>query len=292
MVDLAKLQTQYKLEHEPKVEVKNFPNTATPEDINNIVTTLEDVLDGVMLSDQATAVEISDRLEELIDAVKSIPQVDLKPLSEKIEKQAKSTTTVKVVNPIDNKDVVKAIKDLKLDPKIDVAAPSVEVQAPTLDLTPVAKAVSELKLQLTKLVNKEQPKLDIKPFVKAAQATTDAINSLSFPVPNYVIPYKDTDGKGTQVQLDSNGAVPISGSLTSSPARATDSYGIQAVSNDGTYKYFFFEDDSANYYIMRKTLATNIFKYTKGTGGYASVYQSEILGPSGSPTWADRGTTF
>lgn len=79
---------------------------------------------------------------------------------------------------------------------------------------------------------------------------------------------------------------------TAAPAKATDAYGIQAISDDGTYKYYFFEDDSANYYIMRKTTATSVFKYTKGTGGYASVYVDSTHGPSGSPTWADYGATF
>ena len=79
---------------------------------------------------------------------------------------------------------------------------------------------------------------------------------------------------------------------SSSSGKATDAYGIQAISDDGTYKYFFFEDASANYYVMRKNLSTSVFTYTKGTGGYSSVYQSSILGPSGSPTFADYGTTF
>lgn len=78
----------------------------------------------------------------------------------------------------------------------------------------------------------------------------------------------------------------------SATAKPTDAYGVQAISDDGTYKYFFFEDASANYYIMRKTTATSLFKYTKGTGGYSAVYVSSTAGPSGSPTWADYGTTF
>lgn len=75
-------------------------------------------------------------------------------------------------------------------------------------------------------------------------------------------------------------------------SKATDAYSIAAISDDGTYKYFWFEDAALNYYIMRKTKATSIFLYTKGTGGYASVYQSSILGPSGSPTFASYGNTF
>jgi len=84
--------------------------------------------------------------------------------------------------------------------------------------------------------------------------------------------------------------LPVSG--TSTPPKASDEYGIQAISDDGTYKYFFFENDSTNYYVMRKNLTTKVFSYTKGTGSYTTVYQSEILGPSGSPTWGTRGATF
>jgi hypothetical protein len=92
------------------------------------------------------------------------------------------------------------------------------------------------------------------------------------------------------VALGPDGSTISSGA--SSSGKATDAYAIQAISDDSTYKYYFFEDASANYYIMRKTLATSLFKYAKGTGGYAAVYVSEVAGPSGSPTWADYGTTF
>ncbi len=109
-----------------------------------------------------------------------------------------------------------------------------------------------------------------------------------------------TGAKGVSVYSSPDGVnvyrlkVNSDGSINSSsvPAKATDAYGIQAISDDGTYKYFFFEADNADYYILRKTIATSVFKYTKGTGGYAAVYQSAALGPSGSPTWADKGTTF
>lgn len=105
------------------------------------------------------------------------------------------------------------------------------------------------------------------------------------------------DGQYYSVGTKDNGdgtfsLLTYSGGASGGAAKATDAYGIQAISDDGTYKYFFFEDDSANYYIMRKTKATSIFKYTKGTGGYAAVYVDETHGPSGSPTWADRGATF
>lgn len=86
----------------------------------------------------------------------------------------------------------------------------------------------------------------------------------------------------TNTKLDTLGAL----------AKPTDAYSYQAASDDGTYKYFFFEDKDLNYYVMRKTLATGFFGYTKGTGGFATVYVNSTTGPSGSPTWASYGTTF
>lgn len=79
---------------------------------------------------------------------------------------------------------------------------------------------------------------------------------------------------------------PVSGN------KVTSKYSISAISETATYKYFFFEDASLNWYIMRKTLATSIFDYAKGTGGYESVYVDSTSGPSGSPTFANYGSTF
>lgn len=74
--------------------------------------------------------------------------------------------------------------------------------------------------------------------------------------------------------------------------KLSDEYGITAISEDATYKYFWFEADDARYYIMRKHKTTKVFTFTKGTGGYAAVYVDENSGPSGSPTWGTRGATF
>jgi len=100
------------------------------------------------------------------------------------------------------------------------------------------------------------------------------------------------EGTDAQKDLITDETGRLLTSSTSTPTRHTDAYGIQAISDDGTYKYFFFENDDTNYYVMRKNLTTKVFSYTKGTGSYTTVYQSEILAPSGSPTWGTRGATF
>lgn len=121
--------------------------------------------------------------------------------------------------------------------------------------------------------------------------------------PEEFVPYRRVVKVGNRLQFDdyipsssSHGGGSTSegggSSASQEPFRQTDRYGIQAISDDGTYKYFFFEADDASYYILRKTSATSVFKYTKGTGGYAAVYVDSTHGPSGTPTWADRGATF
>lgn len=74
--------------------------------------------------------------------------------------------------------------------------------------------------------------------------------------------------------------------------KATNMYGYQAKSITASYTYFFYEDAALNWYIMRKTIATGVMDYTKGTGGYASVYVDSTSAPSGSPTFASYGNTF
>lgn len=76
-----------------------------------------------------------------------------------------------------------------------------------------------------------------------------------------------------------------------SSTKATGAYSISAISDDGTYKYFWFEDASMNYYVMRKHKTNKVFDYIKGVDGYESVYQSSILGPSAG-TFANYGDVF
>jgi hypothetical protein len=78
----------------------------------------------------------------------------------------------------------------------------------------------------------------------------------------------------------------------SSSAKPTDAYGYSAKSITATYKYFFFEDASLNWYILRKTIATGQIDYSKGTGGYESVYVNSTSAPVGPMTFDNYGAIF
>lgn len=75
-------------------------------------------------------------------------------------------------------------------------------------------------------------------------------------------------------------------------SKETDSYAIQAVAETATYKYFYYEDEFLNWYILRKTLATGVYAYGKGSGGYLSVYDSPTTDPDPMPTFGTYGAIF
>lgn len=74
--------------------------------------------------------------------------------------------------------------------------------------------------------------------------------------------------------------------------KATDAYAFQATSTTASYVYYFYEDGAANWYILRETIATGVYDYAKGTGGYESVYVNSTSAPSGSPTFDSYEAIF
>lgn len=205
--------------------------------------------------------DIRESIDELVN--KETPEAPdySKPVVEAVSKLEKALTT--------------SIKQVDVKPQVNVSAPDV----PSVDLSGVEKV---LKGDIPKAFEKaiksipKVPEVDNKPLLDQLKEVSDKLSDIDTGVRLKPVP----------------GSMKVTNVDGGSIGKATDGYSIQAISNDGTYKYYFFEDSALNWYILRKTLATSVFLYTKGTGGYASVYQSEILGPSGSPTFASYGATF
>lgn len=263
-------------------------NDLTIPQLNQVISALQALTTELKPepNDDSNVINAINRVAEGIDAIpKELPDSP-EPVEE---------VTVKNIKDLEPqlKKIVDAVNKLKLnptfDPQIKVSPTPVKITQEKTDVKPVVDAVNKL-LPALEALNKPDVEPDLTPIVEASQSTTQAIQALRFPVPNYVLPFIK-DGKDTQVTLNSDGTLPMP-AASFTPAKDTDRFGIQAISNDGTYKYFFFEADDADYYIMRKHITNKTFSYTAGTGGYAAVYQSSTLGPSGSPTWGDRGTIF
>lgn len=108
-------------------------------------------------------------------------------------------------------EVIKAVKSLDVKPKIDVEQPKIDVK---VDTKSIAKEVSTIHSKFDELVEAiskiESKEADFSDVVSAVQGVQKSVNSLEFPIPNYVLPFKDSAGKASQVALDSEGKVPVS----------------------------------------------------------------------------------
>lgn len=129
-----------------------------------------------------------------------------------LEKVSQSISDVKVSSDKDLKRAIRTLSivlnNLDLKPTVKVAAPQVNVQEREIDFTPVIKALDKIEVKAPSV------DIDTKTLEKGIEGVKRAIAALEFPIPNYVLPFKDQHGKATQAQLDANGAVPVSGSIT------------------------------------------------------------------------------
>lgn len=236
------------------------------------------VLDAIEKSGQTNAKQYGALLTDIREKLSSLDGKEApetpdyaKPVLDGIKQLEKALTAS--IKGIDVKPVVNV-------PKLD--APAVNVTPPSIDLKGVEKILKtdlpKAFKEAIKLIPKDKEDKDYTQKFDEMLDWLKSIDTASRKYPQAPTTVKVTNTDGT--------------AIGSSTSKATAAYSIVAISDDGTYKYFWFEDADLNYYIMRKTLATSVFTYTKGTGGYSAVYQSSILGPSGSPTFSSYGNTF
>lgn len=186
-----------------KVQVLN--NLATPEDISKVTEALDKLAVALkpIPSDDSNVVGAIEKLRAQIEKLPTeLPEV------EKVEE-------VSIKNIVEFKNYIKplldAVNKLELnptfDPRIEVKPADVKVTTEKVDTTPLLKAIEGLSKEFTKLSEKEQPETDLEPLLKATKATTDAVKNMTFPVPNYVLPFSK-DGKATQITLNTDGTLP------------------------------------------------------------------------------------
>jgi len=113
-------------------------------------------------------------------------------------------------------DVVTAVgalqTSIKFDPKIEVKPADVKVTEQKIDLSPVTKGLANLEKVFK---NIKTPDFNTSDITEGLVAVQNSIDNLSFPVPNYVLPYRDIDGKAIQVQLTVDGKIPVEAGATS-----------------------------------------------------------------------------
>lgn len=193
---------------------KTIEKTNTKEDLAQ----LTDVVADLTVSSFVTQKKTIEQLNELNKAITELPKTF--PDSPKFPEIPipPEEITVKNLGEVTSwlEKVVKGISNIKFNPKIEVSTPKVvvpetvvNVPETKLDLTPITQGLIDVKKEFGKI----KLETDFSKLEGAVKKTTDAINNLSFPVPNYVLPFSK-DGKATQVTLNSDGSLPTSTTLT------------------------------------------------------------------------------
>jgi virulence-associated protein VapD len=246
-------EAQRTRQHTQNVKVAN-PSKDYTSDIADAVKAIKSVKLENNIDFQPLIIALNDVKKEVSKVAKDIKI----PENEKVEEV--SVNNLKdYTSKIDA--VIKAVQSIELSPQINVQSPEVNVSTPDIskEIAKITKAIKDIKLP-------ELPEQDDTELQNAVKDVTNAINGLEFPVPNYVLPFKDENDAAVQVRLTSGGAVPVEATLTPTPI-----FDIRNTEEDATYKYFGFEErGGTNWRIMRKTLATSAYLYATGTSDYAT----------------------
>lgn len=220
-----------------KVEVQN--DLAETDDINRAVEAINNVavlllaqgqqkpsvnmIDGTDLGDRFN--ELGKTLTDLLTEVKNDTKQDesMKAVTKQLDTFLKQLKTLQVAPDPDLKkslaNVEKALKGLDMKPTVNVPAPKITVQGNEVDLSPLTTLLDKIATTLANLPTEKDDNTDV---IAAISGVNDAIHGLVFPVANYVLPFKDVNGRAVQVQLDSSGNVPTSGSAGGGGTQYTD----------------------------------------------------------------------
>jgi hypothetical protein len=169
---------------------------------------LADQLEKSGLSTIAERLEVfQGRLSEMPDQIASMQSVSDRKLNAWI------------------KEVNKALSSIEISPSFDMAAPNIEVQSAPIDLSPISNLVSGLEQSLSKAISsislpEQTDRTD--ELKEAMEAVKSSIDNLVFPVAEHPLPFKDSNGKPVQVQLDSNGNLPTTATLSGSVTASTE----------------------------------------------------------------------
>jgi len=186
-----------------KVTNQDLAKTGDIKELSGHIEKLGETLKPESIDWQPVRESLSELAEQLKELPRTFPEIP------------KPVDSVTVKNQIDIeptlKNIQNAIENLKLapvfDPKIVVKPAEVKITEKETDITPVVESVKSLipVLESLKVVTEKKNNSEL---LEAINKTTGAINSIRFPIPNYVLPFRQ-DGKATQVSLDSSGALPV-----------------------------------------------------------------------------------
>lgn len=196
----------FEAKHEPNVSVKNhpsFPDSIKTPDIKEVVDALNSLKDTTV----ETKPDDTKQINALVNLEKAIKELPSKII---IPKYPEPLKEININNQPDyNKSfssLESAIKSIDVKPVINIPEDKPD------DYTPIIESLIEV-ISAVKGIKIPEVKFDIKSLVTAMNSVQTSIEALRFPVPNYVLPFKDSSGKATQARVNDSGALVLGGKL-------------------------------------------------------------------------------
>jgi hypothetical protein len=122
--------------------------------------------------------------------------------------------TIKISNDDETKkalrEIANILEKINVQPVVKVSPTPVNITEKEVDFKPVVDAIKNIKIPT-------QRKLDTpKDLIDEVSKVVASIKGLRFPASNFILPFKNTSGAATQVQLTSSGELPVSATIDTS----------------------------------------------------------------------------
>lgn len=161
-----------------------------------VVTAIQDVVAAITESNDKLG-QVSEKETDLTPVVESLNKLSA-VVGKLPTKYPDSPNTISVDNQIDLSpkfdEVTKAIKAIDVSPVINVDKAKLDLGDMPDTLGKLLKAVADIKMPAIPAVN-------FSGMETAIKAVQQSIDRQVFPVPNFILPFKDANGKATQASL-------------------------------------------------------------------------------------------
>lgn len=195
---------------------------------DSVTTAMHDLLLATLVAKDPRLAEVSSQVGELLDNIAKASDnfknsgLDVIPKTFSTLVEALKSLPGEIAQTDKSPDLIPYLKEISANVKGSKSVISPVVDA-KVDLQPLMRVLERVE-KAVKDNKTEIPASDFSELEAAMRKVEKAINSLSFPVPNYILPFKDVNGKATQVQLDASGNVPTS--VSSIPTHAVTNAGL------------------------------------------------------------------
>lgn len=168
----------------------------------------------------------------------------------------------------------KSIGAIDFNPAVNITSPPAKIVTTPIDFLPVVNALKEVE-QSIKTKKTSETKLDLLPLTTGLGAVQEAIQSLRFPVSNYVLPFSSNTGKATQAVLNADGTLNVNVSTMTGIAPSVGN----GITDSGTQRVTLSSDSTGQ---VKLTTGTS----TVGNVGHAadSLFTGTITANGGTVT--------